>query len=103
MHLGDRSFQKKTFPLDSVFKKFKNHPVSVDRKRSDEVNQALLHLIQKEPEPCFLLAAVLDFIERVDREQIIQNYTFASFELWLNQSSGLSDEENLRVLSLIHI
>ncbi len=95
MHLGDRSFQKKTFPLTPIIKKLKKS--TLGSNRSDEVGRILLDLIQKEPEPCFLLAAVLDFVERIDREQIVPHYTFASFELWLNQSSGLGFEENLRV------
>lgn len=97
MHLGNLSFKKKTFSLASVLKKLKASPTSVDRKKSDEVNYALLQLILKEPEPCFLLGAVLDFIKQIEEKQILQHYTFASFELWLNQSSGLSREENLRV------
>ncbi|MDE3047756.1 MAG: hypothetical protein KGI83_05330, partial [Verrucomicrobiota bacterium] len=65
------------------------------------VNQTLLELIQKEKEPCFLLAAVLDFVQRVDAAKILQHYTFTSFEIWLNQCSGLSFEENLAIRAKI--
>ncbi|MGD2169985.1 MAG: hypothetical protein PVI40_07080 [Chlamydiota bacterium] len=98
--LGDYNFKKKLFEdIDNVFEEFytedfKNLP---DRKRSDFVNSSLLQLIQKKQEPCFLLPQVLDFIERVDREDILQHYRFTSFELWLNQYSNLPFEDNLKV------
>ncbi len=98
MLLGEYAFQKKTFAnIDATFKPFnqKSFKELHDRKRSDQVNRTLLELIKKEPEPCFLLSAVIDFVERVEREKILNHYTFTSFELWLNQFSGLSLEENL--------
>jgi hypothetical protein len=100
MLLGDHQIRKARFSgLDAVFKEFetKHFKALIDRKRSDRVNRALLELIQKEPEPCFLLAAVLDFVERVERKKILHHYTFTSFELWLNQFSGLDFSENFRI------
>ncbi|MDE3045873.1 MAG: hypothetical protein KGJ02_04435 [Verrucomicrobiota bacterium] len=102
--LSEVSLSKKTFNgLDAVFRTFekKTFLTLPDRKRSEEVNRALLGLIQKEPEPCFLLSAVLEFVERVDREDILHHYTFNSFELWLNQCSGLGFEENYRIRAKI--
>lgn len=102
--LGDYTFQKLLFKdIDRVFENFYTDPFKQlpDRKRSDQVNQALLELIQKEKEPTFLLPAVLDFIERIDREGILQHYRFNSFELWLNQYSQLSFEENCHVRAKI--
>jgi len=96
--LGDYALSKKTFPsLDSVFKEFKKIKGEPEKKRSETVNRTLLELIQKEEEPCFLLSSVLDFIERVDGERILESYSFGHFELWLNQVSGLSFEENCRI------
>ena len=85
--------------LNAAFAEFETKEFKrlVDRKRSEWVNRALLELIQKEKEPCFLLRAVLEFIERIEKEELLQHYTFTSFELWLNQHSGLSFEENCRV------
>jgi len=100
MLLGEIALQKRTFSgLDAVFKKFsaKDFQKLGDRKRSDYVNQVLLDLIRKASEPCFLLSSVLDFIERVDQEKILHHYTFNSFELWLNQVSGLTAEENREI------
>lgn len=88
-HLGEHSLAKTTFDgVDQLLKKVTN---------SEEVSRTLLSLIQKAPEPAFLLGAVLDFIERVD----VEHYTLNSFELWLNQHSGLSFEENRRVRAKI--
>jgi hypothetical protein len=102
--LGDIVLSKKSFAgLDAVFREFekKEFMKLVDRKRSDLLNRALLHLIQKEPEPCFLLSAVLEYIERVDHEKLLEHYAFNSFEIWLNHDSGLSNEENYRVRAKI--
>ncbi len=87
--------------LDQIIGELKGLRHVADRKKSEKVNRLLLELIQRESEPCFLLSAVLQFIERVDREQILQHYTFNSFELWLNQFSDLSFEENYRVRAKI--
>ncbi len=98
MHLGDVSIQKNVFAsVDAVIKDLKKLSSKIDRNRTDAVSVALYELIQKEEEPCFLLSSVLDFIEKVDKEEIVQRYTFASFELWLNQVSGITPEENLRI------
>lgn len=100
--LGDHQITIQFFDrLDAVFKKLKGLKGLVDRKRSEKVNRALLELIQEEAEPCFLLPAVLEFVRRVDEEKILHHYTFTSFEIWLNQVSGLSFEENYRVRARI--
>lgn len=98
MLLGSYSVQKKTFPhVVEEIKKLKSISHRREIEKSDEVNRTLLEMIQKEEEPCFLLAPVLDFIERVDKEGLLEHYTFNSFELWLNQASDLSAEENLHI------
>jgi len=99
-HLGEFAIEKKRFSnLGAVFKEFEKKEFLglSDRKRSERVNAALCDLIRKEPEPCFLLPAVLEFVERVDQEKILDHYTLTSFELWLNQYSNLSFEENARI------
>lgn len=104
MRLGEHHFQKKVFSdLDAVFASFseKEFLQLGDRKRSEKVNRALLELIRKEAEPAFLLSAVLNFVEEIDRKNILHHYTFTSFELWLNQYSDLTDEENLRIRAKI--
>jgi len=102
--LGDVTFSKKSFTnLDAVFKEFdkKEFLALVDRKRSNQVNQTLFQLIQDQPEPCFLLAPVLEFIERVGSANILEHYVFNSFELWLNHCSTLSFDDNYRIRAKI--
>ena len=87
--------------IDATIKSLKSAKETADRKKSDLVNSTLLECIQKEKEPCFLLAAVLEFVRLVDEAKILHHYTFTSFEIWLNQYSGLSFEENLAVRAKI--
>ncbi len=64
-HLGEHSLSKSTFGgLDAVFKQLKPD--------SESVNRALLELIQKTPEPAFLLSAVLHFVEMVDQKGLLE-------------------------------
>lgn len=100
--LSDHQISVEIFDgIDAIIKKIKNSKEKVDRKKSELVNRALLDLIQKEKEPCFLLAACLDFVRRVDEAKILHHYIFSSFEIWLNQYSGLSFEENLAIRAKI--
>lgn len=100
--LGDHRIEISRFAgLDGVVKELKGLKGLGDWKRSEQVNRALLELIQESAEPCFLLPAVLEFVERVDAEKIVHHYTFSSFEIWLNQFSGLDFEENYRVRAKI--
>src|SRR5690606_22281348 len=104
MLLGDVALKPFFFPnLDAVFREFKTKDFQelIDRRRSEWVNRVLLDLIQQQEPPCFLLPAVLKFIERVESEQLLNHYTFSSFELWLNQHSTLSAEENFEVRAKI--
>ena len=104
MLLGDVSLKSFFFTnLEDVFLEFKTKDFQelIDRRRSEWVNRVLLDLIQQQEAPCFLLPAVLKFIEKVESEKLLNHYTFASFELWLNQYSNLSAEENFEVRSKI--
>lgn len=98
--IGDYQFQKKPLQgIEEVFQSFFKDEFQnlSDRNRSDFVNKSLLELIKKQPDPAFLLPGVLEFVERVDRQDILHHYTLNSFELWLNQYSGLSFEENFYI------
>ncbi len=98
--VGDYRIETESFPdIESVFHRFQQPEFLAlhDRGRSDRVNRALCDAISLQKEPCFLLPAVLRFVERVDREKILEHYTLTSFELWLNQYSNLSFEENAHI------
>lgn len=97
--LGDHRITVRFFDgLDGVIRRLKQ---TTARETSDRVNEALLKLIEKEPKNSFLLPAVLEFVKKVDEAKILPHYTFSSFEMWLNQYSGLSFEENYAVRAKI--
>ena len=95
--LSDFIFAKTTFVgIENVFSQFHAKKMNACQK-NDFLGKALLSLIEKEKEPCFLLPAVLDFIYQVNDKKLLEHYSFHSFELWLNQFSGLDFNQNLRV------
>ncbi len=97
-HLGDYGLSKGSFPkLDAVFKELKGASRLSEREKLNRVSYTLLKLVQEAPAHHFLLIPILDFIERIHREKIVDHFHFNHFELWLNQFSGLSPEENYRV------
>ena len=86
--------------LDTFFTEFHTSEFRElsNRAKFKRVNKTLLQLIQEQATPCFLLAAVLEYIERVTHEKLLEEgYTLTLFELWLNQFSGLSVDEMLSV------
>ncbi len=72
-----------------------------DKRKSERINHLLYELINQAKTPCFLLPAVLDFIERINALKVLESYAFFHFELWLNQFSGLSNEENYQIRAKI--
>jgi hypothetical protein len=102
--IGEYTVPKKVFPnLEQHFSYFKSKEFSElpDRIKSEKVNEKLFELIEQEKTPCFLLSAVLDYIGKIDEENILHHYAFNSFELWLNQYAGISYEKNLETRAKI--
>ncbi|NRA89997.1 MAG: hypothetical protein HRU43_02565, partial [Simkaniaceae bacterium] len=98
--LGEHPFKSKTFSrLEEVCASFKTSDFKEknEHDKADFVNSALVKLVHETPEPCFLLDAVVDFIGKVEEEKVLENHSFSSFELWLNQFSTLSPEENYKI------
>ncbi len=97
--LGDYEVVRYRFDdLDGVFTRFKE-PSFQERNahyKYDVISRVLLELIEKAPNG-FLLGAVIEFIDRIRIESILSDYTFLAFELWLNQFSLLSDEDNRKI------
>lgn len=86
--------------LDECFRQFSTDDFHSLRSRDKfrQINRALLSCIQEVPTPCFLLAAVLEFIARINKAKFLsETYTLTLFELWLNHFSGLSSEEILLI------
>jgi hypothetical protein len=102
--LGDFNLSFQKFEgLPRLFEEFRSEEFARfnDKKKSERVNQVLLGLIQKAETPCFLLFAVLDYIDQVNTLHILESYAFFHFELWLNQFSLLNQEENYLVRAKI--
>jgi hypothetical protein len=95
-HLGEYRLDLKLFSgLEALLKEGKLS--GSEFERSHQVSALLAQLIDREAGPCFLLRAVLDFIDRVVEKKILEAYTLSHFELWLNQFSGFEREQNLRI------
>ncbi|HSX04225.1 MAG TPA: hypothetical protein VLG76_05795 [Rhabdochlamydiaceae bacterium] len=90
--------------LDKTIEEFRSKEFkrSGDKQKSEQVNRILLDYIRKAGYPKFLLIAVVHYIDQVNREKVLDNpYTFSNFELWLNQFSELTPEENYLVRAQI--
>src|SRR4029079_5973220 len=87
-YLGDFKIVPQKFENPSrFFKEFQTkefHRLN-DKQKQERVNNALYELIDKAKTPCFLLPAVLGFIEQINALKILESYVFMHFELWLNQ------------------
>jgi hypothetical protein len=103
--LGDWSFSWAPFQeIDQYIKDCISDSflTQASRKRFKEINRKLLTFIQKQPTPCFLLPQVVDFIQRVNSHNLLDEpYSLSLFEFWLNTFSKLSIEENLLIRSKI--
>ena len=99
--LGECVPKLQTFvDLEETLLKFRvaNFRSLSSRKKFVRISKALLQLIEDHGTPCFLLGAVLHFIDRVNEEKLADEpYSLTGFELWLNQFSALSMEEILTV------
>ncbi len=103
-HLGNWVPHPCSFPeVDAILEEFMTSPLNewTEHKKIEKINLALLGLIQKTATPCFLLPCVLDFINQVEQKKVVSRYTFTTFELFLNEFSEISEEENYKVRSKI--
>lgn len=99
--IGDHTFSQTHFPrMEDVFadfrkKEFKSRSA---RKRFQYVNEVLLKLILDAPHESFLLPAVIEFIERINKEHVLhERYHISLFEFWLNHFSRLDEDANYEV------
>jgi len=98
--LGDYTISLSKFQgLEKSLQKFKSPDFKQlgEKQKNESVHLELCRQINEASEPCFLLAAVIDYIEQITQEKILETYSFAHFELWLNQFSNYSPEENYRI------
>jgi hypothetical protein len=102
--LGEFSLQLYRFPcLQENLDKLQEEGffVLTERQKAEKVHKLLLSLIQNTQAPCFLLGAVSEFISVINKQSLIESYTFSKFELWLNEFSGLSGKDNYLVRAKI--
>jgi len=102
--LGDFALRSKKFDkLDIVFSSFDNKEFQEknDHEKSLFVSAILCDLIRNTKGPSFLLKAIVDFISRIKKKNILETYTFSSFELWLNHFSSLTPQENYKIRAKI--
>jgi hypothetical protein len=103
-YLGDYVISLSKFKqLSEHLRKFKTKEFQQlnERQKNEKINRTLFDLINQTPAPCFLLAAVTDYIEQVSALNIFDSYTFLHFELWLNQFSSLTPEQNYEIRAKI--
>lgn len=103
-YLGDYVISSQKF--ENLAKYFREFHTSAfkhanDKQKNEKINRLLYELIAKTQPPCFLLPAVLDYIEQINALKIVEAYAFLHFELWLNQFSHLSWEENFEIRAKI--
>ena len=102
--LGDYTIQLPLFPdVEQVLKGLQlqaDHQLG-GQTLEHKVHRTLYDLIYQAPIPCFLLAAVVDFIEHVKKILLIEHYSFSHFELWLNQFANISAEDNYLIRAKI--
>ncbi len=102
--LGDFKISFQKFEnLPRIFKEFQSKEFQRlnDKQKHERVSHVLCDLILKAKTPCFLLSAVLDYIDQINAIKVIEPYAFFHFELWLNQFSHLSEAENALVRAKI--
>jgi hypothetical protein len=102
--LGDFAVTPQRFEnLSRLFKEFQGKEFRRlnDKQKGERVNHVLYELIEKTEPPCFLLPAILDFIEQINTLKVFESYAFFNFELWLNQFSLLNEEKNYEIRAKI--
>lgn len=99
--LGDYVVPRASFPNPaSIIAEFQTEEFKQlsRRKRFHAVNERLLKLILDAPKEAFLLPAVIEYMDHVNKQEVLHEPLHINvFEFWLNQFSGLNDTENYLV------
>lgn len=99
--LGDCLPVTASFPeMDAVLKKLKTAAFLELSyfAQFQHIQEMLCQLIREFPEPAFLLGQVIDFLNQINRHKVWKEpLNLAHFEMWLNQFSCLSEEENRHI------
>jgi hypothetical protein len=102
--LGNFTVKKLSFDgIEEIFQSLKKNQIHQKDpfQKSEILGRTLVNLLKSHEERKFLLVEVLDFIDRVHQEKILEKYSVYDLELWMNQFSGLTSEENYFYRALI--
>jgi hypothetical protein len=83
--IGDVNLHLDRFSnLDSLFSEFQSESFKTksSRQRFRFVNEKLITLIQEVPSPAFLLAAVIDYIDRINKSKVLKE-NFGLIAMWI--------------------
>lgn len=105
IHLSPILFSFDQFPtVEATIQAFQT-PIFFNltlRKRFRQINHTLCELIQNAPAQVFLLNAILDFFDRINKEKVLNDcLDLATFEFWLNHFSDLTEQENYEIRAKI--
>ncbi len=103
--IGDVRIQLDLFPkIDVIVAHFqtKSFGMLPENQRLQQVNKQLFDLILGTPSPAFLLAAVIDYIVRINSLKILKDdYHISHFEFWLNNFEDASSEQKYEIRAKI--
>lgn len=102
--LADYKFEKKSFEnIEEIFNGFDNPSFKAFNtyQKLEILSRSLIKLLKQHETRGFLLREVLDYIHRVHEKKLLDKYTLNDVELWMNQFSGLTLEENAFYRALI--
>ncbi len=102
--LGDFTLERRVFPeLDTFFSSLNKEEFNHlnQYQKSDFLNRKLVQLLKEHKSRGFLLLEVMDFIHQVHEKHLVERYTISDIELWLNQFSLMSKEDNYFYRALI--
>ncbi len=103
-YLGDYTVSPQKFEhLSKYLREFKTSEFQRlnDLQKGERISRVLFEMIENEQPPCFLLPAVIEYIEQVNALKILDSYAFLHFELWLNQFSQVTKEKNYEIRAKI--
>lgn len=105
MLLGDFQIHVSSFSsIEALLREFQTEAFRAlnVRKKFDKVNRCLFETIKATHEPAFLLAQVIDYISRINKEAILNEpYSMLQFEFWLTHYADCTEDEEKSIRSKI--
>ncbi len=96
--VGEVSFPVYLFPrVDAAIGRLEKVSFTNIFQRQLGISAALHQLIQEDSSGLFLLPAIVDFMDKVEKKGLYNGYHISHFEYWVNQHSGLSFSEQYQL------